>query len=191
MVKATEGTARRKAGSAPPERFDAFRLADRGETLGGEIDVARRARVADRLAQVTRPVPVSWRIEGGHDALDRPALTLSVQGSLQLVCQRCLQPFEAVIDTRSELLLARDESELARLDTEEAEVLLASEPLDAATLIEDELLLSLPFAPMHPETQCSAAAPERGPAGKGELDTASPFARLAALKKGPGGISEE
>ena len=192
MVKATEGTARRKAGAAPPERFDAFRLADRGETLAGEIDVARRARVADRLAQGARPATVSWRIEGGHDALGRPALTLAVQGRLPLVCQRCLQPFDAIIDTRSELLLARDESELARLDTEEAEVLLACAPLDAATLIEDELLLSLPFAPMHLEAQCSAAAvPERRPGGKGELDTASPFAQLAALKKRSGGISEE
>ena len=192
MAKATERTARGKARSAPAERFDAFRLSDRGESLAGEIDVARRTRIADRLAQMAGPVPVSWRIEGGHDAFDRPALTLAVQGNLPLVCQRCLQVFDAAIDTRSELLLARDESELARLDTEEAEVLLASAPLDAVTLIEDELLLSLPFAPMHPEAQCSAAAvPERGSGGKGELSAVSPFARLAALKKGSGGTFEE
>jgi uncharacterized protein len=192
MVRATEGTAGRKPGSAPPERFDAFRLADRGETLAGEIDVARRERVADRLAKVAGPVTVSWRIEGGHDALDRPALTVAIRGTVPLVCQRCLQSFDAAIDTRSELLLARDESELARLDAGEAEVLLASAPLDAATLIEDELLLSLPFAPMHPEAQCSAVAvPEGGSGEKSELSAASPFARLAALKKGAGGTFEE
>jgi uncharacterized protein len=117
---------------------------------------------------------------------------VAVQGNLPLVCQRCLQVFEAAIDTRSELLLARDETELARLDTEEAEVLLASAPLDAATLIEDELLLSLPFAPRHPEGQCSAVAvPERGAGEEGEPGVASPFARLAALKKGSGGTFEE
>jgi uncharacterized protein len=192
MVKATEGTVHRRAGSASAERFDAFRLADRGDTLAGEIDVTRRERVADRLAQVADPVMVSWQIEGGHDALDRPALTLALQGNVTLVCQRCLQAFTAAIDTRSELLLARDESELARLDAEEAEVLLASAPLDTATLIEDELLLSLPFAPMHPEAQCSAVAVPKGGSGeKGELSAASPFARLAALKKGTGGTFEE
>ena len=189
MVKATQGTARRKA--APAERFDAFRLADRGETLAGEMDVARRARVADRLARTTGPVTVAWRIEGGHDALGRPALTVALQGNLPLVCQRCLQDFSAAVDTRSELLLAGDESELARLDAEEAEVLLASAPLDAATLIEEELLLSLPFAPMHPEAQCAAVAVRNLGAGEGEPSAVSPFARLAALKKGSGGTFEE
>ena len=120
--------------------------------------MTRRARVHDRLAQAAGAAKVSWRIEGGHDAVGRPTLTLTVQGNLPLECQRCLQPFDTAIEQRSELLLARDEAELAELDAEEREVLLASAPLDAMTLIEDELLLSLPFAPMHPEAQCPAPA---------------------------------
>ena len=182
MVK---GTAGRSAGLTQSRRFDAFRLANRGEALAGEIDVAQRARVLDRLAQTAKAAMVSWRIDGGHDALDRPTLTLTVRGSLPLVCQRCLQPFDASIEQRSELLLARDEAELARLDTEEAEVLLALTPLDALTLVEDELLLSLPLAPMHPEAQCPAVpAPAAGSGVVGpERNAPSPFARLAALKK--------
>ena len=101
--------------------------------------------------------------------------------------------FDAPIQRRTELVLARDENELARLDAEEAEVLLASTPLDAMTLVEDELLLSLPFAPMHPETQCPATPAQ--PPGAGDSgpkqDKPSPFARLAALKKGAGGTFEE
>src|SRR5439155_2770399 len=143
MRMATPGS----AGSAQAGRFDAFRLATRGEVLAGEVDLVRRSRVLDRLAQTASSATVSWRIEGSQDALRRPMLTLTVQGSLPLVCQRCLQPFEVAIEQRSELLLARDEAELARLDAEEREVVLASTPLDAMTLVEDELLLSLPFAP--------------------------------------------
>ncbi len=150
-----------------------------------------RARVRDRLAQAAGAAMVSWRIEGGHDALGRPALTLTVQGNLPLECQRCLQPFDTAIEQRSELLLARDEAELAKLDAEEREVVLASAPLDAMTLIEDELLLSLPFAPMHPEAQCPAPAQAAESGGEPERNTPSPFARLAALKKRSGGTSKE
>jgi uncharacterized protein len=186
-------TGKAAAGSSGSARgqFDAFRLAARGEALAGEVDMARRARVRDRLAQAAGTAMVSWLIEGGRDALGRPALTVTVQGDVPLECQRCLQAFDTAIEQRSELLLARDEGELAKLDAEEREVLLASVPLDAMTLIEDELLLSLPFAPMHPEAQCPAPAQAVDSGGEPERNTPSPFARLAALKKRSGGTSKE
>src|SRR5258708_2792297 len=101
-------TAGRSAALTQPGRFDAFRLAARGESLAGEVDVARRERLLDRLAPTARAAMVSWRIEGSRDGLDRPTLALTIQGSLPLVCQRCLQPFDVPIEQRSELLLARD-----------------------------------------------------------------------------------
>ena len=184
-------TGKAAAGGSVRGRFDAFRLAARGEALGGEVDMTSRTRVRDRLAQTAGAAIVSWRIQGGHDALGRPALTLTVQGNLPLECQRCLQAFDTAIELQSELLLARDEAELAKLDAEEGEVLLASTPLDAMTLVEDELLLSLPFAPMHAEAQCPAPAQAGEPGGEPERNTPSPFARLAALKKRSGGTSKE
>ena len=70
-------------------------------------------------------------------------------GSVPLECQRCLQPFAWPVAQRTTLLLARDERELARLDDgdDEHEVILAEAPLERVTLIEDEVLLALPFAP--------------------------------------------
>ncbi len=58
------------------------------------------------------------------------------------------------------LLLARDERELAVLDAEddEHEVLLADAPQDAMTLIEDEVLLVLPFAPRCERAACADSA---------------------------------
>jgi len=146
--------------------------------------MARRARVADRLAPGVAS-PIAWQITGARDGLGRPTLAVSIEGAVPLICQRCLQAFEAPIVQRSELLLARDGAELQRLDAEAPEVVLAAALLDAMTLIEDEVLLSLPFAPRHPEGQCSAIAvgSKRGPAQPAQATT-SPFARLAALKKG-------
>ena len=177
-------TVKRSTGSRGAGRFDALELAARGEVLAGELDVAHRPRVADRLAPETSLAPITWRIAGARDALDRPMLAVSVEGSLPLVCQRCLQPFEAPIAQRSELLLARDDAELERLDAEELEVLAAATALDAITLIEDEILLSLPFAPRHPEGQCPAGAPAHS--GRDQLRSVkatTPFAGLAGLRK--------
>jgi len=183
----------RGAGATKAGRFDAFDLAARGERLEGEVDLMRRARVADRLAPMTVATPIAWNIAGGHDASGRPTLSVGIEGSLPLVCQRCLQPFDFPVAQQTELLLAREEAELEALDAGEAEVVLAAAPLDVLTLIEDEILLSLPFAPSHAEGQCpahlgsdTAAAPARQAPGK-----TSPFARLAALKKGTDRSFEE
>src|SRR6202022_3488745 len=128
-------------------RFDAFKLCAGEETIAGELDAARLPRLADRIAGGPGAAAVGWQVKGGHDSQSRPALTLSLEGLVPLICQRCLQPLFEKVSQQTELLLARDEAELARLDGEEAEVVLANSPLDAQTLIEDELLLSLPFAP--------------------------------------------
>ncbi|TMH54645.1 MAG: DUF177 domain-containing protein [Betaproteobacteria bacterium] len=179
-------TVKRSAGSTGAGRFDALDLAARGEVLAGEIDISRRPRVVDRLAPNTTSAPIAWQIAGARDALGRPMLAVSVEGDLPQECQRCLQPFDAPISQRSELLLARNDAELERLDAEEAEVLLAAAPLDAMTLVEDEILLWLPFAPRHPEGQCPAeVAATSGSEGVQAVQaTSSPFARLAALRKG-------
>ncbi len=182
----TEKMVKRSAGATQAGRFAAFDLAARGESLAGQIDATRRDRLVDRLAPKTVAAPISWQIVGGHDSGGRPMLTVSLDGSLPLVCQRCLQPFDLHVAQQTQLLLARAEAELEPLDAGEAEVVLAAEPLDALTLIEDEILLSLPFAPAHAAGQCASAAgtvAERATDGAAP-STTSPFARLAALKKG-------
>ena len=66
------------------------------------------------------------------------------------MCQRCLGRLDWPVDQATEVLLAGDERELAALDdASEGEVILADGPLDPAELVEDELVLTLPFAPLH------------------------------------------
>jgi len=158
-------------------RFDAFELAAAGTDLAGGVDARTLPRVADQLAEGRDAAPMAWRISGGHDGMGRPLLTVRLDGVVPLVCQRCLQPFGATIAQQTVLLLARDEAELARLDAEETEVVLANTTLDPRNLVEDELLLSLPLSPRHDEEACAAARRATTDDGK-----RSPFAGLAALK---------
>lgn len=163
-------------------RFDALKLSAAGESLEGVIDPADLPRIADRLATDAGAARLGWRLLGGRDAQARPALTLTLTGAVPLICQRCLQPFVAVVDQSTELLLAHSEAELARWDVDEIEVVLATERLDPLMLVEDELLLSLPFSPRHAEGQCELAIPMAA-GQEGSQRKISPFGRLGELKK--------
>ena len=170
----------------PEGRFDGYGVAARQAVIAGRVDAAALPRVADLLAEEGGSANVDYRISGSADEGGRPALEVSLSGAVSLTCQRCLRPFAWPVEQSTLLLLARDDGELARLDEEdhEHEVLLADAPLDALALVEDELLLTLPFAPRCPEAECPAAA--KGPQGAGEVTgRASPFGALAGLKAAP------
>ncbi len=85
------------------------------------------------------------------------SLRLFIEGTLELTCQRCLGPLAQAVEVDHVLLLARDATELERLDAEpECDAILAEGKLDLLALVEDEVLLSLPLAAMHAEGECPA-----------------------------------
>ena len=60
----------------------------------------------------------------------------------------------ATCTRRTVAVLARSEKEADELDaSSDHEVVVADHPLEAVELVEDELLLTLPYAPMH-ESDC-------------------------------------
>ena len=146
-----------RKGSA--QRFDAIRLARERNVIEGSVDPHALSRIADQL---TGPGSVAWRIEGTSDPVGRPALRIVLRGSVMLECQRCLDDFAWLVDVTTEVLLARDDAELAALDADSSlEVVLAAAPLDPLALVEDELVLALPFAPRHPDEACDSTMTRR------------------------------
>jgi uncharacterized protein len=167
--------------------FDGFGVAAQQAIIAGHVDAAALPRVADVLADGAGDADIGYRIAGSADAAGRPALEVSLLGALPLTCQRCLQPFRWPVEQTTLLLLARDERELARIDDEdhEHEAVLADAPLDVVTLVEDELLLTVPFVPRCPEADCPAAQDGRAGAATA-AGTSSAFGALAEFKATPG-----
>ncbi|MDA8093921.1 MAG: YceD family protein [Betaproteobacteria bacterium] len=136
--------------------IDAMEFARNRRALHGKIPVAQLERLSEVVAG--DDAVVEYSVSGGVDDDGRPALDLELRAVLPLVCQRCLEPFDFALDRRSRLLLAKDETQYNALDRDEAvEVILAERRLRVDRLVEDEILLSLPMAPMHPLSQCAAA----------------------------------
>jgi uncharacterized protein len=85
------------------------------------------------------------------------------------------------VEQHTTLLLARDERELEMLDADDdtLEVILADAPQETLTLIEDEVLLALPFAPRCERPGCAG---EPLHAHDPNMPGPSAFAALAGLK---------
>lgn len=157
--------------------IDSLEFARTEQTLHGSLPVTSFARLQDGLHDGLGQVEVVVR--GGKDAQRRPILRLDVTGTLNLRCQRCLGPLEYPLQLSNTLLLVNQaEAESGELDDTDADWIVASPELDVAMLVEDELILDLPFAPRHAEGLCAHGAAKEEGNGR-----ASPFAKLGALKK--------
>lgn len=159
------------------DAFDFCRLKEHAE---GEVAVAELARLVQECADQSGLL--RWSLRGSSDQFGYPRLDLSVSGSVQLMCQRCLLPFQHDVATRSALVLAQDEAgadEIEELLADDAvDVIVGSRQMDVMALIEDEALLALPPAPRH-DICPDAVAVERLEGVK----KPSPFAVLKDLKR--------
>jgi uncharacterized protein len=184
--------------STPPI-VDAFDFARRGQVLKGAFSVHRLDRLLEGLPEQpvaeltileeapTVPGVVRYVIEGKRTKDDRSQLVVLVQANLVLECQRCLGPLVLPINRQTVFELVRRESDLGddELDEDDLgqpEKIVGSPKFDLCVLVEDELILEVPYVPRHevcPETlDLDAQAEEQA----GRQEPLSPFAVLSQLK---------
>jgi uncharacterized protein len=157
--------------------IDSLEFAQAGQTLRGSLSPPGLTRLKDSLADAVGTV--EFEVKGGQDARGRSILVVAVRGMLHLQCQRCLEALDHPLQLLNTLVLVTGGAGAAgELDDEEIEWIEACRELDLAALIEDEILLSLPYAPRHEEGSCKPVG-----AAAGEGAGASAFARLAELKR--------
>lgn len=133
--------------------MDPIRFAREAARLSGEFSLAEMDRLRNELAD-DRGV-VTYRLEGALVG-GRPALRLEIDANPTLICQRCLTPYVHELHSEGAIFLARNDAELERWESDDPllDVIVAEERMDVRTLIEDELLLSLPVVPRHEEEDC-------------------------------------
>ena len=131
--------------------IDAFEFCRNNGYREGVTPVTEMTRLAADLANASGEI--TWAIQGGTTPQGYPTMTLSVAGPVQLVCQRCLTPFDYRIDSSTQLVLGRDDEEADQieeiLDDESIDVIVGSHTADIRELLEDEALLALPQSPKH------------------------------------------
>ena len=123
---------------------------------------------------------VSWAVDGATSKQGYPQLTLSVSGTVQLMCQRCLTPYAFEMDAGTVLMLGKDDDQADEIETllsdDSIDVIVGSRSCDLRDLIEDEALLALPQVPKHD------ACPDSTLLDGLKSEKPSPFASLKDLK---------
>jgi len=166
--------------SIPPDRpLDALDLARGGARVEREFEVAKLARVRDRLAtpQGTVRAHADFRLEGRW-----PVARLEVAGDVVLVCQRCLAPMRRKLESAADLVFAEGDAP-GKPDGYEP---VDGDPrkVDLAALVEDEMLLALPIIPQHAEGErCELPAAGDARTGASDGGLRRPFAGLKELLK--------
>jgi uncharacterized protein len=111
----------------------------------GTVGMERLPRLA-KLHGLTEGL--GYHLRGGRADNGKPCLRLSVQGSIELPCQRCLDPIQVPIAIEAELQLAESLREISEAD-DEIDRVLASRQMSVGELVEDEVILALPMVPRH------------------------------------------
>jgi DUF177 domain-containing protein len=128
-------------------RRDLESLADRDGALNGELELGKLTRLVGMLNSDAGSVRASLRFgQRRHGGL---GAELGYRASVELTCQRCLEPFRYDFAGRVRLVLADAKSMPAMVPEGYEPFELEDGRLSPARLIEDELIVSIPLVPKH------------------------------------------
>lgn len=154
-----------------------FDFAKRQQVLEADIGLPAMPRLREVLTDDTHAVSNStfhFKLIGHSQQYQLPSLHLEIEANLSMVCQRCLESVQVPISLRFDYLVSVEDSAL--LDgSDEVDWVEQSEAMDVCALIEDELLIALPIAPVH-TLPCKQLNLESG-------EKPNPFSVLKTLKK--------
>ena len=138
----------------------------------------------DLAALDTGKIPAGWResavegnLEFGFADAQRllPAVKCRVAVTVDAVCQRCLEAFRLPLEAEADLLLLELEQEAGGFDEYEVWEL-EEKLLRPQDIVEEMLIMALPFSAMHVESAaCKALSPEIEDDGE---EVTTPFAGL-------------
>ncbi|MGC4028075.1 MAG: YceD family protein [Steroidobacteraceae bacterium] len=159
---------------------DVDALAETNAQVGLVVPVRGLERLEPLLASTegTADANIAFRRERGQ-----VVAAVKVSADLLLRCQRCLAPFVLRVAGASEVALVGSEAEVDRVPEEFETAHCPEGRIRLRELVEEELLLALPAAPMHPEGECGAA-PGSPTAGDTTAPTQRPFAQLGEMLGG-------
>lgn len=144
--------------------------------MRGEVKLAELGRLPNGV--LNQDAMLAYRLSFYRDASGACVVEAEIDANLIMDCQRCLQPVTVAVHQRTLLAITKITEEIQSLDARYEPFALAGDELCIMQLLEDELLLAVPFSPLHPEAEC---------AGKQALDKINtearpgPFAALAGL----------
>ena len=171
--------------SSHPTFIDNVAFAKKNERLVGSLTLKDCPRLHDLLVANTKNLPseisdlglISYTLQGKTDAVGQHHLHLELQTDLITTCQRCLSTMLLKLALNYHYLIG----DVSDTDVEAGDINIdddldlqqASPNMDFIALIEDEIIMAIPIAPIHVE-DCGPIVSQSG-------DKPNPFAVLRGL----------
>lgn len=125
---------------------------------------------------------VDIRLHCFIDAQGKRRIDGKVQAAVMVTCQRCLQPMPLTLDSQFAVAAVWTDEDAEHLPKHLDAYIVGEGLQDVRPLIEDELIISLPYASYHELEDC-AVAPYRAPeSSDDEVDVAQPEAKENPFK---------
>ncbi len=162
-----------------PEQIDPFRYAEQDLRIDGQVKIADMPRLCAHLS-----ASHDAAVTDLHFGVDEQGVTFvegSVQATLVLQCQRCMEPYQCEIMSHFALGVVKSLDEANALPSHYEPVMTLEGQLALRDLIEDELILNLPIIPRHEPENCRVKLP-LADAGWKDGEPINPFQVLASLK---------
>lgn len=135
-----------------PNQVDVRKLASQGAEIKGILDVAALGRLSDSLVNDSGQVVVELDFGVNGDGVK--VITGKVSAEVTVVCQRCLGPVVKVLMCDVGIGIVWDDKEAAVLSKLLDPLIVDEEPMVLKDIIEEELLLGLPFVSYHETDEC-------------------------------------
>ena len=147
-------------------------------TLEGVMSLDKLERLSELLSDNSGELSAKLRFTSGTGYL---GLHGEVEASLELTCQRCLQPMNQKVSGQFKFGLLTDEKYIDKVPSDADPYLLEGDEQSVVEILEDELLLSIPIAATH-QKECSEFLQQQNEERRVEKEKSNPFAVLKDLK---------
>ena len=170
-----------------PFFIDNTAFAKKNEHLAGELSLADCPRLnellvhsAENAHSSNRPSgTINYQLQGKVDVAGQHLLDLSIATNLITTCQRCLSEMPLNLSLKFNYSIGDiSDTDIDANDVDggdDVDMQQASQTMDIVALIEDEIIMAMPIAPIHNE-DCGEITTQSG-------DKPNPFAVLKGLIK--------
>lgn len=135
-----------------PSQIDVRKLVHKGAEINADFPVSQLPRFSSLLANTEGSVTAALRFFVDEQKISR--IEGEVTSSSFVTCQRCLEPMSICLESHFELGVVRDDERSKQLPAGLDPLIVADELVNLTDIVEEELILSLPFVNYHRAEDC-------------------------------------
>ncbi len=125
------------------------------QAVSGSVELSVLQRLGELLVlqdEHQQPASIQYTLAGAANKYSQPSLHLTIDANLPTICQRCLNEMSVQLKLSFDYLISDTES-VGFDENDDLDWLESSREMNVWDLIEDELLIAFPIAPVHSSEQ--------------------------------------